>query len=68
MRETPIITQVRERSQTRTDKGSVVFLLNAETEDGSLLLRLTPDAAHQLSDLLKGLPPSVGPPSDLKKL
>jgi hypothetical protein len=68
LRETPIITRVRERSQTRTDKGSVVFHLNAETEDGSLLLRLTPDAVHQLSELLKGLPPSVGPPSDLTQL
>ena len=46
MRETPIITKVVKRSQTRTDKWSVVLLLDAETEDGSLLLRLTADAAH----------------------
>jgi hypothetical protein len=65
MRETPIITQVGKRSQTGTDKWPVVLLLDAETEDGSLLLRLTADAAHQLSELLKR--PRVGPPSDLKK-
>ena len=64
MRETPIITQVGKRSQTGTDKWPVVLLLDAETEDGSLLLRLTADAAHQLSELLS---PRVGPPSDLKK-
>ena len=68
MRETPIITRVVKRSQTRTDKWPVVLLLDAETEDGSLLLRLTADAAHQLSGLLKRLPPRVGHPSDLKKL
>ena len=68
MRETPIITKVVKRSQTRTDKWPVVLLLDAETEDGSLLLRLTADAAHQLSGLLKRLPPLISSPSNLKKL
>jgi hypothetical protein len=68
MRETPIITKVVKRSQTRTDKWPVVLLLDAETEDGSLLLRLTVDAAHELSGLLKRLPPRISGPSNLKKL
>jgi hypothetical protein len=68
LRETPIITRVVKRLQTRTDKWPIVLLLDAKTEDGSLRLRLTANAAHQLAELLTPLPPRVGPSSDLKKL
>jgi hypothetical protein len=68
MRETPVITRIVRRSKTRTDKWPIVLLLDAETETGPLVLRLTTDAAHQLSDHLKSLPSRIGPASDLKKL
>ena len=68
MRETPIVMKVLKRSQIRTDKWPVVILLDAETEDGPLLLRFTADAAHELSQLLKRLPPRISNPSNLKKL
>ena len=56
MRETPIITRITRRSQTRTEKWPVVLRLDAETETGSLVLQLTVDAAHDLNGLLKRLP------------
>jgi hypothetical protein len=68
MRETPIITRIVRRSQTRTDKWPVILLLDAETEVGPLVLKLTVGAAHQLSAVLKRLSPRIGPSSDLKKL
>ena len=55
MRETPIITRITRRSQTRTKKWPVVLRLDAETGTGSLVLQLTVDAAHDLNGLLKRL-------------
>ena len=63
----PLITSVKRRAPGPvTEDGSAIVVCEVETVDGSLLLQLTPNAAHELNALLDKLPLRVTPVVSIK--
>jgi predicted neuraminidase len=64
----PLITSVKRRMLSPvTDEGRVVVICEVETVDGTLLLQLTQNAAHELSALLDRFRPRVSPSVSVKR-
>ena len=64
----PLITHVVECSEAWNDKWSNILVRKVETEAGTLVLRITIDAARELRTIPERLPLPLGRSSGTQKL